>query len=163
MDKARKFRRMGTQKESKKWPAFRQQDQWYSIRVHNVKVKVLVKYMTSVSQGWYMGLKYRRLRGDQKPLIEFRGLFWEGLKHPKKNSKGAAEWELGREYRGGKMLFSTVKFFDRILFMEKYKMLKCCHEWQLWNLKRGNWAIVLRHNCTKLMWGTSGWAGRGRI
>jgi hypothetical protein len=44
------------------------------------------------------------------------------------NSKGAAEWELGRENRGGKMLFSTVKFFDRILLMEKHKLLKCCHE-----------------------------------
>jgi hypothetical protein len=38
-----------------------------------------------------MGLQYRRLRGNQKPLIEFRGLFLESLKDPKKNSKGAAE------------------------------------------------------------------------
>ena len=35
--------------------------------------------MTYVSQGWYWGMKYGRLIGDQKSLIEFRRLFLRGF------------------------------------------------------------------------------------
>jgi hypothetical protein len=57
------------------------------------------------------------------------------IRSPRNTAKGAAEWELGRETRKGRMLCSVVKFWYRTLLMEKEELLKCNYEWQAENLK----------------------------
>jgi hypothetical protein len=77
-------------------------------------------------------------------LVTFRGRFCKKvIRSPRCRASGAAEWELGRESSRGKVLCAIVKYWYRILFMERDELLKCCHEWQTGNMKHGNWAISL--------------------
>jgi hypothetical protein len=47
----------------------------------------------------------------------------------------AAKWKLGRQSRKAKMHCSIVKFWYKMLFMGKDKLLKCCYEWHSGNTK----------------------------
>jgi len=67
-----------------------------------------------------MGMKYGRLGGDQKSLIEFRRIFLRGFQGcQEKQQMEQQNGNLVENEEVGKVLLNTVKFFYRIFLIEK--------------------------------------------
>jgi hypothetical protein len=54
---------------------------------------------------------------------------------PRCAANGAAEIELGRDRRRGKIISLTLKYWQRILRMDNQELVKKCYDWQKDNTK----------------------------
>jgi hypothetical protein len=55
-------------------------------------------------------------------------------------ANGVAELELGRDSRRGKVMSTLVKYWQRILQMDKDDLVRVCHDWQINNAQYDGWA-----------------------
>jgi hypothetical protein len=69
---------------------------------------------------------------------------------PRFAEDGVAELELGRDSRRGKVLCFAVKYWQRILLVDKEELVRVCYEWQVNNLEFGSWAKKLSEQLSKI-------------
>jgi hypothetical protein len=50
---------------------------------------------------------------------------------PRFAANGVAELELGRDSRRGKVMSTSVKYWQRILQMDKDDLVRVCYDWQI--------------------------------
>jgi hypothetical protein len=54
--------------------------------------------------------------------------------------KWGAELELGRDSGRGKVMSTLVKYWQRILHMDKDELVRVCYDWQINNVQYDSWA-----------------------
>jgi hypothetical protein len=69
---------------------------------------------------------------------------------PRSAANNAAELELGRVSRSGKVLNRITKSWVRLLGMDSSELVKMCYEWQMKNLKVDGWAKKLKVELEKM-------------
>jgi hypothetical protein len=65
------------------------------------------------------------------------------LGNPRFVANGVAELELSRDSRRGKVMSTLVKYWQRILQMDKDDLLRVCYDWQMNNVQCDGWAKKL--------------------
>jgi hypothetical protein len=98
----------------------------YLMRVPSIKLKLLENFHSMICESRIL---YGVRKRDQILSINFRRFCNRVIGSPRNTAKGAAEWELGRESRKGRILCSVVKYWYRTLLMEKDELLNCSYEW----------------------------------
>jgi hypothetical protein len=89
-------------------------------------------------------LKLKQSKTGWEIIDKIQGRFCKNvIRSSNDTAKGTAEWERSGEDRKGKMISIIVKYWDRILLMEKDEFLKCYYEWQVGNPKCDSWASIL--------------------
>jgi hypothetical protein len=59
---------------------------------------------------------------------------------PRFAANGEAELELSRDSRRGKVMRILVKYWQRILQMDKDDLVRVCYDWQINNTQYDGWA-----------------------
>jgi hypothetical protein len=76
---------------------------------------------------------------------------------PRFAANGAAELELGRDSRRGKVMCTLVKYWQRILQMDKDDLVRVCYDWQINNAQYDGWAKKLEKDLNKIGLGHTWW------
>jgi hypothetical protein len=69
------------------------------------------------------------------------------------NSEICCKWdgliELGRDSRRGKVMRTLVKYWQRILQMDRNELVRVCYDWQIGNVQYDGWAKKLEKELNK--------------
>jgi hypothetical protein len=100
------------------------------------------------------GVEIWGLRRDGKKLIKSMGE-WEkkifGI--PSFSANGVAVLELGRDSRRGKVMSTLVRYWQRILQMDKDDLVRVCYDWQINNAQYDGWAKEFEKELNKIRLG----------
>jgi hypothetical protein len=72
-------------------------------------------------------------------------------------ANGVAELELGRNTRRVKVMSTLVKYWQRILQMDKDDLVRVCYDWQINNVHYDGWAKKLEKELNKTGLGHIWW------
>jgi hypothetical protein len=91
------------------------------------------------------GIEMWGLEGGWKQIDKIHSRFCKvTLGMPRSAANNAAELELGRVSRRGKVLNKITKYWLRLLGMDSSELVKMCYEWEMNNLKVDGWAKKLK-------------------
>jgi 1,2-phenylacetyl-CoA epoxidase catalytic subunit len=69
---------------------------------------------------------------------------------PRFAANWVAELKLGRDSRRGKVMITLVKYWQRILQMNKNDLVRVCYDWQINNVQYDGWAKKLEKGLNKI-------------
>jgi hypothetical protein len=106
-------------------------------RIPDMNVKMLENIYEMISESSMMyGIELRGVYVAWKEIDKIHSRFCKKiLGVPRCVANGAAEIELGRDSRRGKIMSLTLKYWHRILCMDNQEFVKKCYDWQKDNIK----------------------------